>query len=193
MESKMFWGICFLVVGVLLLVNYVLGVNLPIGRTLVAIAFIYIGVNMLFGDFGFHIRRQATEHAAVFSSSHFHFEWPDQDKDNGKDDSVVSGKINKEYKTVFGEGVLDLSDVDLSKGAVNIKIKTAFGQTKVIIKKGTPLRIHTNTVFGSSELPEKNLSALGKFNYSSDGLSKDAPALNIDSDVAFGSFQIIEK
>lgn len=187
MESKMFWGICFLVIGVLLLVNYVLGVNLPIGRTLVAIAFIYIGVNMLFGDFGVHIRRQATEHAAVFSASQFHFDWAD------KDNTGFSGKINKEYKTVFGEGVLDLSNVDLSKGGVNIKIKTAFGQTKVIVKKGTPLRVHTNTVFGSSELPEKNLSALGKFNYSSDGLSKDAPALNIDSDVAFGSFQIIEK
>jgi predicted membrane protein len=184
METKMFWGVFFTTIGVILLIKYVLGIHLPVMRILVALGFIYIGVNMLFGTFGFRIQRQATDTAAIFSTSQFQFT---MDNDEHKSGS------GRHYQTVFGEGVLDLTDVDLSKGSVDLDVKTVFGETQVLVKKGTPIRIQTNTVFGGTELPNKNFSALGKFTYATDGLSEGAPALNIHSDVVFGSFRIIEK
>ena len=187
MESKgthMFWGIFFLAIGVLMLVNYVFGVNLPMGRVVVSLVVIYIGMKMLFGAFELKISRLSTANEAIFATSHFSLETELKSK---------HGKYTREYNTVFGNGELDLTDIDLSKGPVNLEINTVFGETRLIVKKGTPVRIKTNAVFGSSSLPDGTDGVVGKFKYKSEGVADATPAITIDSNVVFGSFKVIER
>lgn len=183
MERKMFWGLTFVCLGLILLANYMFGFNLPVFRILFSLAIIYLGLSMLFGSFGVGINKVATDNQAVFSSSQFKFDFMGADE----------GKKGREYSTVFGESELDLTDVDLSKGSVDLKMNTVFGDTKLIVRKDTPLRIRTNAVFGNAALPNKNSSAMGKFKYESQGLAAGAPALNVDANVVFGQFEVIQR
>lgn len=49
------------------------------------------------------------------------------------------------------------------------------------------------TVFGSSQLPEKNKSAFGEFTYRSPSVKEGVPSLVIRTQVVFGNFEIVEK
>ncbi len=182
MESKMFWGFFFIVLGAILLFNYAFGFNVPVFRVLGALAVIYLGVSILFGSFGVKISKLSTDNEAVFSTSQF--------KLNLTDDA---DKDQRKYNTVFGESELDLTGVDLSKGDVSVKMNTVFGETRLIVNKNTPLRVRTNSVFGNAALPGKDVSAMGKFNYVSEGLTEGAPSLNVDANVVFGEFQLIQR
>lgn len=186
MESKMIWGLVFITIGILMLVNYVFGIHLPIFRVLFSLFVIYLGLNMLFGAFNLKVHRLASDDAAIFSSSTFQFDLTDGNKRD-------SSSYDKEFKTVFGEGTLDLSDVQIGQSDVDLSVKTVFGQTLVYLKKGTPFRVHTKTVFGNTELPGKNQSVIGKFNYQSENLRDQDPALNIDAEVVFGSLVVVER
>jgi len=185
--SHMFWGILFVSLGFVLLVNYMFGLQLPVFRILFSLAIIYLGVKMLFGTFDLRIGKVATSNEAIFSSSQFTLDLSDWDSDTD-----LNRKKN-EYNTVFGEGRLDLTDVDLTKGSVNLKINTVFGETKLYVKKGTPIRMRTSTVFGDASLPDGSKGVVGKFNYKTNNADTAESTLNIDADVVFGSLKVVEQ
>lgn len=180
MERKMFWGFFFIVLGTIMLFNYVFGFHLPVFRILASFAIIYVGISLLVGTFGIKIGKVRTDNEAVFSSSQFRLDLSEDSK-------------GKKYNTVFGESELDLRDVDLTQGPVDVQMNTVFGETRLIVRKGTPLKVRANSFFGSAQLPNKDVSALGKFTYESQDLGEDAPALNVEANVVFGQFEVIQR
>jgi len=178
MRSNMFWGVFFVVLGILMLLNYVFGLHLPVFRILFAVFIIYLGIKMLFGSFGFEARKITTDYQAVFSKSKFVY--PSQD----------SKESSNDYQTVFGNSELDLTTIDLTKGNEKIEIDNVFGQTKLYLKKETPFKIESSVVFGQISLPDKQMSSVGDWSYQSENFSKDKNHLLILADVVFGQLVI---
>ncbi|MGZ3797782.1 MAG: hypothetical protein ACXVB1_15535, partial [Pseudobdellovibrionaceae bacterium] len=159
----------------------IFGINIPIIKILFGLFLLYLGVKVIFGafswDFNFVAERRSSDHEAIFSEAQF----------------IYPNKKNaKEYVTVFGSSHLDLTGVS-DLGGKEIEVVSVFGESEVIVKKGTPLRIETNTVFAKSELPGKNVSAFGQFHYSSPELKEQDPALKLKTTAVFGSLKIVEK
>lgn len=181
MGSNMFWGIFFVVLGVLMLINYVFGMNLPVLRILFSVFIIYIGIKMLFGSFGFETKKVTTDYQAIFSKSSFQF----PSKDNKE--------ANNDYQTVFGNGILDLTTLDLSQGPQKMELDNVFGQTTLILKKDTPFKVDASVVFGQISLPDKKMSSIGDWFYQSENYSQNPNHLDIKADVVFGQLVIVFK
>lgn len=182
----MFWGIAFIVLGFVMLLNYVLGINLPAFRILFSIGIIYVGISLLFGGFNLKLNRVSTANEAIFSESKFSLDFSETNKESG------SGERDQKFQTVFGNGELDLTEVDFSKGPVNVRLDTVFGETRLIVKKGTNVKLTTDTVFGSTNLPKGNKSILGKFTYDL-GADENSPQVNVKANVVFGALEVIER
>ncbi len=174
----MFWGLAFVVFGVVLLINQILGWNLPILRILFAVFIIYLGVKMLFGSFGFRPQQVKTDYQAVFSQSDFSF--PSKDSTDDK----------KSYQTIFGESVLDLTNIDLSQGSQSIKIDNVFGKTILRLRKDTPYKVEASVVFGNIHSPDRENASLGDWTDQSDNFNKGENHLLIQADVVFGKLKI---
>ncbi len=185
-RRSMFWGIAFIVLGFVMLLNYVLGINLPAFRILFSIGIIYVGISLLFGGFNLKLNRVSTANEAIFSESKFSLDFSETNKESG------SGERDQKFQTVFGNGELDLTEVDFSKGPVNVRLDTVFGETRLIVKKGTNVKLTTDTVFGSTNLPKGNKSILGKFTYDL-GADENSPQVNVKANVVFGALEVIER
>src|SRR5256885_16074246 len=123
-NKSMFWGLFFIVLGFLLLFNYVFGFHLPIFKVLFSILIIYIGATMLFGSFniGFPTNKRSTDNEAVFAKATFKFP------------AFASGEEKNDYVTAFGSSTLDLTETNY-KDNPKINITVAFGETKIKVKK----------------------------------------------------------
>lgn len=178
---SMFWGIVIIVIGLSVLLGAVFGINLPILKILFGVFLVYMGIKVIFGsfswNFSFGTDKRSTDYEAVFSKSQF---------------TYPNSKASKEYVTVFGNSRLDLTNVTDIQG-VALESVTVFGESEILVKKGTPLKVESNTVFAKSELPGKNLSAFGQLNYITPGLKDTDPALTLKVTAVFGSVKIIEQ
>lgn len=179
--KSMFWGVAIIVVGLCVLVGAIFGINIPVFKILLGLFLVYMGIKVIFGafllDFSLSAEKRSSDHEAVFAKSQF---------------SYPNSKSAKEYVTVFGTSRLDLTNtVDIQ--GVELETVTVFGESEILVKKATPLRIESNTVFAKSELPGKNISAFGQFHYSTPGLKESEPALKLKVTSVFGSTKIVEQ
>jgi hypothetical protein len=220
--GSMSWGLVFIVVGLIFVAEWIFGIDIPVFRTLFAFFLIYFGLKLLLGNFGIHLsKKMQTENEAVFSSSTFRFSnvngqsvsgqsnsaepWdaqsggqnngPSDNQSNSQNKSQSNGQGNsvRKYTTVFGESTLDLRELQVSDLPKSLKFDTVFGNHTLKIRKGLPIEVKTSTVFGRTELPEKNVAAFGQFTYRTAGLASGAAVLQIEANVVFGGFRIVEE
>ncbi len=172
MGAGIFWGIILILIGLGIVIRVVFNVDFPVFKFIIAIFFIFLGLRMMFGSFG------------IF---HFNFK---------KNDIVFNEKFvrgnpeDNEYNVIFGKGVFDFRDVDLSEGTVKVKINTIFGGSEILINSDTPVRINADAVFAGAQLPEGNTAVFGSSNYTSDNYSEGIPHLYLKVDVVFGGVEI---
>jgi predicted membrane protein len=172
MGAGVFWGALLILIGLALIIRFVFNVDFPIVKVLFAMFFIYIGLRILFGSFGF-----------------FKFETGPDDVFFGERE-FYEPKHNKEYNVVFGEGNFDFRDIDLSNGNVNVKIGTVFGAAKIKIDRDMPVKIVADAVFAGAELPDGNTAVFGSSSYQSESFNPDTNHLKIKLDVVFGGVKI---
>lgn len=175
----MFLGIIIIVIGLSVLLGAIFGINIPIFKVLLGLFFLYLGIKVIFGSFNwkFDAEKRSSDHEAIFSKSEFQY---------------PNNKNAKEYVTVFGSSQFDLSRAEKLEGPP-IEVVTVFGESRILVKKGAPLRIESNTVFAGAELPGKNISAFGKFQYATPGLKNEDPALELKVTTVFGHVIVEEK
>jgi predicted membrane protein len=108
-----------------------------------------------------------------------------------KDITVKSNSDDKnQIYTVFcGDTVIDLTQIDLSKESVEVEINVVLGQANVILKKGMPVQITTEAVFGEARLPDENFVTFGGLKHSSPEAATAQKMLKIKSQASFGSIR----
>ena len=177
MGAGLFWGAFLLLLGIALIIKVVFQVDFPVFKVLLGIFLVLLGFKVLFGRFGWEHHR-----------GHF-----------GPDETIFNERVyeqpekNKEYTVLFGKGVYDFTDVDLSEGSYHTKISTVFGGSQIIVPKEVPVRITADAVFAGAELPDGQTAVFGKSVYESDDWTADSASLNIKVDVVFGGVQVIRK
>jgi predicted membrane protein len=175
MGAGVFWGALLIVIGLALIIRFVFNIDFPVVKVIVAFFFIYLGIRILFGSFG-TTRFETGPNDVIFGEREFY-----------------EPEHNKEYNVVFGKGVFDFTDTDLSNGNVNVKIGTVFGGSEIIIDRDMPVVIEADAVFAGAELPAGNTAVFGSTKYQSDNFSYDTNHLKIKLDVVFGGAEVKRK
>jgi len=166
--SAGFWGVFLIVLGVALVVKYVFNVNFPVGRIMISVLLIYIGVVLLLGK-------------------------PFGNRDGNKvifaEDNVQYIPGQSKYECLFGKATLDLSGVRLERDE-NIKISCAFGEYIVLLNPETPVVISSSSAFGSFTGPGNRNFSFGNDTFDNRGQDAGQPKLSIRAEVAFGSMVV---
>lgn len=172
MGAGLFWGIIFIIIGFGIVIRVVLHIDIPIFKLIIALFFVFIGLRILFGHTGTSkIRKSRNE--IIFSESR-----------------ISGNPESEEYSVIFGKGIFDFRDIDLSKGTIRVKINSIFGGSEIIINQNTPVKIRTDAVFGGAKLPEGTAAAFGNNEYVSDNFNENSNYLYIKADVVFGGVEI---
>ncbi|MBI9054165.1 MAG: hypothetical protein JEY96_10145 [Bacteroidales bacterium] len=173
MGAGLFWGILLILIGLGVVIRVVFNVHFPIVKFVIAFFFIFIGIKLLIGNFNFFNGHSDGE-TTIFSESKIY----------------ASDKDYKEYNVIFGGSVIDMRDVDLSKGSKEIKINTIFAGSLLKINKETPYKVKADAAFANADLPNGNTAAFGTAKYKSETYAKDTNYLYIKVDVVFGDFKV---
>jgi len=89
---------------------------------------------------------------------------------------------------IFGEKKFDFSQNSSQPEEKNLNI--IFGSALLIINPEIPTRISSQTVFGSSDFPNRTTITNGSYVYTN---STQEPIVDISTQVIFGSLKVIEK
>jgi len=175
MGAGLFWGAFLLLLGVALIIKVVFNVDFPVFKVVLGVFLVLLGIKVLFGR----------------------VMWPSHEFD--AEETVFSERTydrpepGKEYTVLFGKGVYDFTDVDLSQGSFHGKISTVFGGTQIILPREVPARITADAVFAGAEMPGGNTAVFGSSVYESDNWRADTASINLKVDVVFGGVQVILK
>jgi len=173
MGPAIFWGLFLIVIGFALIIKYVFNLDIPVGRIIIALFFVFIGIKLLVGQTKFfHTGKKETD--ITFNDTRL----------NGKDISA------SEYNVIFGKLVLDLRDIELSDLPKRLEINTIFGATEIMINDSLPVHIETEAVFSGVRLPNGNTVTFGNSEYSTFLYNPSDNFLMISCDVVFGGLEI---
>jgi len=168
-----FWGLFLIVIGFALIIKYVFNLDIPVGKIIIALFFIFIGIKLLVGQTKFfHTSKKETD--IIFNDARL----------NGKDISA------SEYNVLFGKLVLDLRDIELSDLPKRLEINTIFGATEIFINDSLPIYIKTEAVFSGVKLPNGNTVTFGSSEYSTFTYNPSDNFLMIKGDVIFGGLEV---
>ncbi len=171
MGIGLFWGIVLIVLGLSIIFKVIFDIS--IFRIFVAIMFILLGVKILIGRSAINIR---SDDADVIFNDKRYTEFP---------------TASTEYNTLFGKSVFDFSEAAIpTDRSINLEFNTIFGNTKIILPPGLPVRIKADAVFGSAKLPDDNTAVFGSASYISEHDIKVMSFVTIEASAVFGNIVI---
>lgn len=174
MSGSLIVGIIFILLGIYFILKVIFKIDFPVGRVLLALFFIYLGIKILFGSAHVFHFKGGDGNSAVFSELNY----------SGQ---IVDGG---EYSAVFGKVNLDLRNVVLTEPETAIKVNAVFGGTEIFLRPGLPVRIKSDVVFGGVQLPDGNSGGFGSAKYKSETYDTSANRLYIDVNAVFGGVQV---
>ena len=170
LASKLFWGGLLIFWGLMLVLEKLLQVNIPFMRFLIAFLLIYCGIYLLMRH---NKPKKVFPHTNIFTEV-----------------VINADGTGKEYSVIFGSQVVDLSDItDYNQ---TISINTIFGSTVVYLSKNQTYRVSVNTVFGPTEMPDKQSNSFGSREF----ILGDKEVVNkipIEINTIFGSTAVVFK
>ena len=175
MGAGLIWGVFILLVGVALIIKVIFNVDFPVVKIFLGLFLVFLGLKVLLTKNDF-MRGHTGPNETLFSERVYNI--PEKGKD---------------YSVLFGKGVYDFTNVDLSDGDFRVKISTVFGESIIKIDGDMPVKIDTDAVFAGADLPDGNKSVFGSAQYVSDSWNSDTASLRIKADVVFGGLKIIRK
>ena len=98
---------------------------------------------------------------------------------------------HSEYNVIFGSGEIDLRKINL-EGHKKIEINVVFGEGVVILDKGVPAKVEVTSVFAGAQLPNGDVSVLGKRTYKTPEYDESDDRVKINVNVVFGSLKLEE-
>jgi len=167
--TQMFWGIFLVLLGLVMIIKVVFGIHIPFLRLFISFLLIYMGISMLMG----HFTRKEGQRSIVF------------------DESRIQAGGSGKYDIIFGSGVIELAEPEASQGVTRVQVNVVFGSAVIKIKPGTPVKLTVDAAFAGANLPNGNQISFGEASWQSPGLDESKPYLLLDTDVVFGSLDIM--
>ena len=164
--STMFWGIYFIIVGVLAIIRSFGNVDFSLFRVAVGVFLAYVGIIVLLG--GGYVWQSEPDLVVM---------------EKRLQEITESG----EYSTIFGEGVYDVR-IDNPAGQ-RVAFNTVFGSTTITLPRDVPVRVVASSAFGSVSTPDGASTVFGEQTYLSGGAG-ESNTLQIKVSVVFGSVVI---
>jgi hypothetical protein len=171
---KIFWGLVFVSLGILLLLQNILGLDLPIWNIFWSVVVIAIGLSIIFGG---SPRNQRY--------------WRDKVRSHFDDDSLVfdEGEVKADKEdtnnVIFAKGRIDLSDIEFDKD-LSKEINVIFSAGEIILPKDKQVKIKATSAFGTVRLPDGNSVSFGDIAYQTSEISTDKPVLYLTLNCVFG-------
>ena len=132
LSGKLFWGCLLILWGIILVLEKIIGKNIPIGRFLLAFILIYLGIYILF---------KVNKPNRIKVRTHIKTE-----------SCRTSSNTDGEYSVVFGKNIIDLSDIE--HRANPIDINTVFATTDLYLSENKAYVIELSTFFGEVVVPK---------------------------------------
>lgn len=179
----MFWGIMFLAIGIVVIIQTIFKIDLPVLKILFGVFLIYMGLKVIFGSFGlsvkgFQVEQISTETQSVFSNSEFKSRQAD-------------GSINKKFSTAFGNSVLDLSDLSEEELSKEIQISNGFGKTLVKTNPAIAIKAQVAAGFASVKIRDQKVGVVGETDIQTPGWSADKPHYKLKIETGFGEVTVL--
>jgi hypothetical protein len=172
MGIGIFFGILLILAGAAIILRILFNIDIPVFKLLVAFVLIYIGIRMLSGDFSMK-NIHTGKNAVIFGETTF--------KGIPED---------REYTIVFGQARIDISETEASDKLKSLKINTVFGGSELIISQKQSILIRADAAFASARLPGNKETSFGKVEYRT---HSEKITLEVESNVVFGEFRVLEK
>lgn len=158
--------------GVILLVRQIFGITIPIFKILIGLFFVYLGFSIIFGGFGIR-----AENTLVFTSGTFKVE-----------------QLESDYNLIFSSGDVNLLDVTPDHGRQKTEVNVIFSSGRILVDPDTPVIMRINSVFGSADVPDRNVSGFGSQDYRTEGVGDEAKdPIEIKANVVFSSLKVVEQ
>jgi hypothetical protein len=166
--DAVFWGVLLIVLGALLIVKKYVPFNLPVGRIIVALVFVYLGIRIIVR--GPMVRDDNT---VVFGSR-----------------TTLAGSAGggRDYNVIFGSGDVDLTSVPADDATREVNV--IFGSGTLRVSPDAPVQIRMSSVFGSVRAPDGATVSFGDRTWTSAAYREGAPAVRIKAAAVFGSLSV---
>jgi len=168
------FGIFMVVLGLGLVLRVVFHLDFPVGRFILALFLILVGVRILLGnrmDFFWH---GESNKDIIFSERY-----------------IDGSSLNeKEYNVVFGSAKIDLSKVNLKDVRESLKVNAVFGGVEIKVDRNMPLRVKAEAAFGAVNIPNESVGGFGSSDFKSKNYNSDNPYLYIKASAVFGGIEI---
>jgi predicted membrane protein len=174
MGNGLFWGIILILIGISLIIKVVFKVDFPIGKVLFAFFFIYLGIKILIGNFGFQFFKTGPNDVVFGEANYVHERF-----------------IPKEQNVIFGRGVFDLRNISPATLPAQFHINTVFGNSDILVNKNLPVKIMIDAAFAGVTLPNDNSTVFGSVSYQTPSYDDTKPSLKVKADAVFGGLRII--
>ena len=170
--SGILWGSFFILLGLSVILKHTLHVDIPVVRIFFGLFLVYLGIQIITGG-----RGNARESGPNVIFTHGRMV-PDQ---------------NGEYNVIFGKGDIDLTGIQAKDSSLPLKVNTIFGSSTIRLKAGAPVRVKSNSAFGSVRLPDGNHTALGTYFYQTKAWQEGKPFLDLEVNAVFSGVEVIEE
>ena len=166
--DAVFWGVLLIVLGALLILKKYVPFNLPVGRIIVALVFVYLGVRIIVGGPG--VRGGNT---VIFGS---------------RTTAADEARGGEEHNVIFGSDDIDFTTTPA--GDVTREVNVIFGSGVLRVNPEAPVWIRMSSAFGSVRSPDGSTVAFGDRTWTSAAYREGSPALRIKAAAVFGSLSI---
>lgn len=173
MDSKVFWGLVIILIGVSIIINHVFKVDFPLFKVIIALIIIYFGFSILFGSFKFN-KTSSGDFSHYFTSKTY-------------EPTKIDGNI--EFNCVFGSSKIDLRRTLMVGQNIKIEINSVFSSVQVNLPPNHNIEVKASSAFGSVRSPGNRQDGIGDQRYTvREGIPGEK--LLIEANAVFGSVNL---
>lgn len=166
--TGLFFGTLLILWGLSLIVESIFGITIPVLRIGFAVILIYAGLLLIKGMYEAHNQK------TIFFSQ----------------ESIKADKENSEYyKIAFGQGTVDLSDIQPGDEPKRVQVYTLFGKATLIINPAVPTHIAATSILSGVTFPDKTIVSLGNYTYNTAPIEQK-PQIIIDATAVFSALEV---
>ena len=97
--------------------------------------------------------------------------------------------MEKKYRVAFTQRWIDLTQLSLADGDMEVTIETRFGGTVVELAPDSPFVVEAKAIFAESRMPDDRVSILGHVMYRSESARAARHILTLRCETVFGSLR----